>query len=396
MQTDIPGKIPRIMYIEDDANFSELFSINFGRLFNITSILEGKEAIDLLKSESFDAIITDYDMPGMNGLEVLEAVQKLRPDIPVIFYTGQGNEEIAREAFIKGACDYFTKDIFSFAHKEKFVNSIKKAIEKRNIEIDRIKSEEKYYTLFNNANDSIFLMKGQIFIDCNKKTLEIFGVTREDIIGATPFDYSPDFQYDGRNSREKALEYINKALDKIPQRFEWLHKRKDGRLFHAEVSLNRMELDGEIFIQAIVRNTTQIKEIEISLKQSEEKFRSMVENVPGVVFRCKKDENWTMEYISDSVKEMTGYPSSDFVKNKVRTFESIIHPDDRKTVHRSIENSLQETKQYSVKYRIIDSSGQIHNVFEKGRKVTWKEEETYLIEGIIFETEKDRILNIVM
>ena len=396
MQSDITDKLPRIMYVEDDEAFCELFAISFGKIFNVSPVLDGQKAVDLLRTENFDAIITDYDMPGMNGLQVLEAVRKLKHDIPVIFYTGQGNEAIAREAFIKGACDYFTKDLFSFAHKEKFVNSIKKAIEKRNVEIDRKKSEEKYYTLFNNANDSIFLMKGQVFIDCNIKALEVFDVKKEEIIGCTPFDFSPDVQSDGRNSREKALEFINNALNRIPQRFEWLHKTKNNVLFHSDVSLTSMELDGEIFIQTIVRDITQLKNTENSLKQSEEKFRSLVENVPGIVFRCKRDDNWTMEYISDSVEEITGYPTGDFIGNRIRTFESVIHPDDRKRIHRIINNSLEKKKQYTVQYRIIDSSGKIHNVFEKGKEVTWKEEETNLIEGIIFETGIEKKLHIIL
>lgn len=395
METEIPAKIPKILYIEDDKYFSELFSLSFKKLFRITSVFEGKEAINLINTENFDAIITDYDMPGMNGLQVLEAVRNLKPDIPVIFYTGQGNEEVAREAFIKGACDYFTKDIFSFVHKEKFVNSIKKAIEKRQAEIDRKKSEEKYYTLFNYANDSIFLMKGATFVDCNIKALEVFGVKKEEIIGCTPFDFSPEFQPDGRNSKEKALEHISRIYENTNYRFEWVHKRKDNQEFYTDVSLTIMELDGESFIQTIIRDITQLKNIENSLKQSEEKFRSLMENIPGIVFRCKQDDNWTMEFISDSVEEMTGYPASDFIQNKTRTFESIIHPEDRKAVHRSINISLKKNKQYSIQYRIIDSSGKIHHVFERGKEVTWKKEEANLIEGIIFEMGKDGELNVV-
>ncbi len=396
MQSDNPDKFPGILYIEDDKAFSELFSLNFRKLFDVTLAFEGKKAIELLKKQNFDAIITDYDMPGMNGLQVLEAVKNLKPDIPVIFYTGQGNEEIAREAFIKGACDYFTKDIFSFAHKEKFVNSIKKAIEKRQAEIDRKKSEEKYYTLFNYANDSIFLMKGSTFVDCNIKALEVFGVKKEEIIGCTPFDFSPEFQPDGRNSKEKALEHISKIYKNVNHRFEWVHKRKDNQEFYTDVSLTIMKLDGEDFIQTIIRDITQIKNIENSLKQSEEKFRSLVENIPGVVFRCNQDDDWTMEYISDSVKEITGYPSSDFLNNKIRTFDSIIHPDDRKMVHKSIDNLLYKKKQYSVQYRIVDSSGRIHHVLERGKEVTWKKEEIKLIEGIIFEIGRDNELNVIL
>jgi len=65
-------------------------------------------------------------------------------------------------------------------------------------------SEEKYRTIFESANDAIFLMKDGKFVDCNRKTLEIFGCSREDIIGRPPWEFSPERQPDGMNSRKES------------------------------------------------------------------------------------------------------------------------------------------------------------------------------------------------
>lgn len=81
--------------------------------------------------------------------------------------------------------------------------------ERKRAESSLRESEVKYFTLFENASDAIFLMQNDIFIECNSKTLEMFGCeTREQIVGQPPYKFSPPVQPDGSQSKVKALEEV--------------------------------------------------------------------------------------------------------------------------------------------------------------------------------------------
>jgi diguanylate cyclase (GGDEF)-like protein/PAS domain S-box-containing protein len=141
-------------------------------------------------------------------------------------------------------------------------------------------SEVKYRTLFNATPVAIFLITKNQFVDCNSHTLKMFGCSREEIIGKGPFEFSPPYQPDGRESKEKGLEKIRAALLGEPQTFEWIHCGLDGTPFYAEVTINRIQIGGEYFLQAIVRDITDRKRAEEALRTM-----SLVDDLTGLYNR---------------------------------------------------------------------------------------------------------------
>lgn len=168
---------------------------------------------------------------------------------------------------------------------------------------------DRYLALFRAANSAIFIMDNDRFIDFNPKTMEIFRCGAEEMTQHHPWDFSPEFQPDGRLSRQIAIEKINLAGSGFPQFFEWQHCRCDGTLFDAEVSLNRVELSGKIYIQAIVTDVSKRKEAERALRLERQRFQTLADNAPfGMVLM---DHNNGFLYMNPKFVELFGYDIKD-------------------------------------------------------------------------------------
>jgi PAS domain S-box-containing protein len=103
------------------------------------------------------------------------------------------------------------------------------------------------------------------------------------------------------------------------------------------------------------------------LRANEALLRSLVANIPGAVYRCACDENWTMQWLSDEIEEISGYKATDFIESAVRTFASVIHPEDREQVERSVMDAVAVDRPFTIEYRILRRDGDVRWVLERGQ-----------------------------
>lgn len=196
--------------------------------------------------------------------------------------------------------------------------------ERRKSELALKQSEEAFKSLFLHSTDPILLIRNNRFIDCNPSALRFLKYHhKEDVIGKTPWDLSPRFQPDGLKSEEKVSRLVNDALLKGNNRFEWTHLRADGSEILIEVVLTAINFKSEKTIHVSWRDITERKKAGQALKESEERYRMLIDNQTDLV--VKIDAQGRFLYVSPSYCRLFGKSPEELLGN---TFLPLVHPDD--------------------------------------------------------------------
>ncbi len=199
------------------------------------------------------------------------------------------------------------------------------------------RSETMYRTLHESTEDAVVLIDDEGVFDCNSAALRMFGCsTREEMIGLHPADYSPRRQPCGTDSRELAEERLAEAMREGSHRFEWTHIHRDGTAFPTEVLLNCMELDGRRVLQSVVRDITERKRAEAALQASEERFRTLAELLPEVVYET--DRTGTLTFVNRNAFETFGYTEEEFQRGLHAL--DMVQPEDRERVGENLRRIL--------------------------------------------------------
>ncbi len=210
----------------------------------------------------------------------------------------------------------------------------------------------------------------------NARAEQLFGLRLDEVLGTPSLRFYAD-PADAARTRAR-LEREGRVESGEIQLL-----RANGERFWAVVSsvLTRDER-GPMTLSAITDITAR-KQAEEARRESERQLRTLLSNLPGVAYRCRNDPSWTMQFISDGVFDLTGYPAEDLVGNRRVAFGDLIHPEDRQAVWIQVQACLQRREPYVLNYRLRTAGGEERWVWEKGQGIFDGQDQLQALEGFI-------------
>ena len=199
------------------------------------------------------------------------------------------------------------------------------------------RSENKYRNLYELANDAILIIDDGLVVDCNYRSIVLFGRSKEKIIGKSLTDFSLIRVGDGYISKEEVSDKYKKALSGVSQRFEWGFAKDNGDEVFADVSLNAVDYDGARHLQAILRDITHQKHIERERALMLEEHTSITNNIEEVLL--KLDTNGRLVWWNFALEDVTGLTPEEI---EGQYFHQIVSGHDRQSV-KSIVNGMTDS-----------------------------------------------------
>lgn len=177
-----------VLNIDDDEGFLEISKIYLEKysqgVFKVDSLVDPSKALELLEQKKFDIIISDYQMPEMDGLELLKLIRYSNNDIPFIIFTGKGREEVVIEALNLGANHYIKKGTDVKSQFIELVHTAKNVVNLRRVEAAYIRSKTRYKKLVDTMNDGLGILDiNDSYVYVNNRYCEMLEYTKEELIG---------------------------------------------------------------------------------------------------------------------------------------------------------------------------------------------------------------------
>ncbi|ELZ79051.1 HTR-like protein, partial [Haloferax gibbonsii ATCC 33959] len=203
---DGSGADVRVLHVDDEPSLTDLVSIYLEREagdvdLSVSTSNSGADALERLRQEQVDCVVSDYDMPDIDGLEFLRAVRSEHPDLPFILFTGKGSEEVARDAFRVGATDYMQKDTGTDQYTV-LANRVVNAVSQYRAKA----ASERYGTAIEVLDSGVYSLDSSgRFTSADGVFCELTGYDREAIIGREFADLAAESDDEIRAAFERVV-----------------------------------------------------------------------------------------------------------------------------------------------------------------------------------------------
>ena len=408
------------LYVDDDPSFLEIgkMFLEHSGMIQITTAISAKAALEIMQEQIFDVIISDYEMPGMNGIEFLKKIREKNAIIPFIIFTGRGREDVAIEALNSGASFYLQKDGNPAALFIELINMVNRAVqhahaafelEKKNEELTSLneelaaseeelrrtieqlalqseqirESEERYRLVMEATSDGIW--------DWNLKTNEaFFSDWYYRMIGYEPGEFEGNYENwrsllhpDDVIRAEKEIQESLTRKDKgFDIEFRIRTKNGDYRYIHGRGKVVAWDNEGNpCRMVGSHIDITDRKRMESALLDSEEKYRLLAEKSRDIIFMLRLPE-WKYEYMSPSVLEITGYTQEEFYRNP-DLLRRCIAPHSLEYFEKAYKDLLNGIIPETYEFQIITKSGELKWVSQRNSPITDKSGTITALQGIV-------------
>ncbi|MEM0449432.1 MAG: PAS domain S-box protein [Methanomassiliicoccales archaeon] len=302
----------RVLCVDDEQDVLELTKAFLEEKGNVQVVtcLSAIEALRLLETTEFTAIISDYQMPEMDGLSLLKEVREKWPNLPFILFTGRGREEVAIDAYKNGADSYVMKGGDARAQYEMLAHELNLALAKRHAETELRKRYKRFNLFMQNISDIIFMVSatGRI-IYVSPAILSVLGYSRKELEGMD-LEEIRKMLLTGSPHHQNAMELLLEAEQNCGSFLK--AKAKDGsvRLFHIKTKIVE-ESEGKMFI-AIAKDITHITTVESELRLRDNLFSTLLDYMPfpSGITRAKDGR---IIHVNRSVENIMGYRKEDVI-----------------------------------------------------------------------------------
>lgn len=219
-----------------------------------------------------------------------------------------------------------------------------------------------------------------LIIDVDPVLLKLLGYTSEQVLGKNVIDFVHF------NDHGLALENIHKNRQ-TP--YDVSVRCKNGVFKRMELIPQNICHNGVEYRIALMRDISDRYVSDLHQMEENRRLNTLIENLPGITFRCLLDENWTMVSVSHQIIELTGYTPQEFINNKVVCMAEIIHPEDCDYLVKEVSEAVEDGTKYQVEYRIKTKSGEEKWFWEQGCGV-YEKDKCIAIEGFITDITRQK------